>query len=282
MEFRKPNIIGIIAGIAVIAVDFFIFFKQNTNLFYFILGIAVIIGVLPFIVLLMIEGREEKENNEMFLEFARNLVESVKAGTPISKSIIMLKDKNFGSLTLHVQKLANQISLGIPVKEALEVFARDVDSRVVKRAITLISEAEKAGGQIEGILESVAKATGETEKLKKERRSAVYSLVVQGYIIFFIFIVIMLVMQFKILPMTADISSAGQNMEDFGNIGFGQSNISQGNVSAPMLYLLVIQGLFTGLVIGKLAEGNFKAGVRHSFIMVAVSLLIYTGAKAFF
>jgi len=48
-----------------------------------------------------------------------------------------------------------------------------------------------------------------------------------------------------------------------------------------MIYLLIMQGLFTGLVIGKLAEGNLKAGVKHSFVMTAISLLIYTGAKAF-
>lgn len=280
-EIKKIHVIGISAAVITIIVDFFLFFGSNINLFYFILGIAAVIGALPFVVSIMLEGEAEKQNNEMFLEFTRNLVESVKSGTPISKSIIILKDKNYGSLSPHVQKLANQIGLGIPVKDALQIFARDVNSKVVKRAVTLISEAEKAGGEIEGILESVAKSTGETEKLKKERMSAVYSIVVQGYIIFFIFIIIMLIMQFKILPMTEEISGAGATMQDLGNVGFvGAQN--QGNVSAPMLYLLFMQGFFTGLVIGKLAEGNFKAGFKHSFIMLACSVLIYTGAKAFF
>ena len=279
---KKIHIIGIVAGVIIAIINFFLFFESNTNLFYFIFGLAAVIGALPFIVGLMLEGEEEKQNNEMFLEFARNLVESVRSGTPISKSIIILKDKNYGSLTPHVQKLANQISLGIPVKEALQIFARDINSKVVKRAVTLISEAEKAGGEIEGILESVAKSTGEIEKLKKERRSAVYGLVVQGYIIFFIFIVIMLIMQFKILPMTSEISLAGASMQDLGSIGFGgNAGGSQGDVSSTMIYLLIMQGLFTGLVIGKLAEGNLKAGVKHSFVMTAISLLIYTGAKAF-
>lgn len=82
--------------------------------------------------------------------------------------------------------------------------------------------------------------------------------------------------------MTAEISAAGDSLGDISDIGFGSSAASQGNISAPMIYLLVLQGFFTGLVIGKLAEGNFKSGIKHSFIMVALSLLIYTGAKAFF
>lgn len=285
MQFGKIHIIGIIAAVAVIILDFILFFPgENINLFYFVIGIAFIIGCLPFILSLITESEREKENNEMFLEFSRNLVESVKAGTPISKSIINLREKYYGSLTPHIQKLANQIAIGIPVKEALEIFSRDVDSRVVKRAITLISEAEKAGGEIETILESVARSVSEIEKLKKERRSAIYGLVVQGYIIFFIFIVIMLIMQFKILPMTQDITvGAGTESTELGGIaGIGGMGVAGGDVSKPMFYLLLVQGLFTGLIIGKLAEGSFKSGIKHSFIMVGLSLLINLGAKAFF
>ncbi len=253
MDIKKAHIVGIIAAVLVIVGSLMAWkwINLKSEMFYFIIGISVVIGILPFVVSLIIESSKEKENNEMFLEFSRNLVESVKSGTPISKSIINLRGKYYGSLTPYIKKLANQISLGIPVKNALETFARDVDSRVISRAVTLISEAEKAGGEIEGILESVAKSVNETEKLKKERLSVIYSLVVQGYIIFFVFIVIMLI--------------------------YGAEEVAK-----PMLYLLIIQGLFTGLVIGKLAEGSLKAGIKHSFAMVALSLLIYMGAKAFF
>ncbi len=278
MDIKKAHIVGIIAAVLVIVGSLMAWkwINLKSEMFYFIIGISVVIGILPFVVSLIIESSKEKENNEMFLEFSRNLVESVKSGTPISKSIINLRGKYYGSLTPYIKKLANQISLGIPVKNALETFARDVDSRVISRAVTLISEAEKAGGEIEGILESVAKSVNETEKLKKERLSVIYSLVVQGYIIFFVFIVIMLIMQFKILPMTSEITAGG------GELGGFEASYGAEEVAKPMLYLLIIQGLFTGLVIGKLAEGSLKAGIKHSFAMVALSLLIYMGAKAFF
>lgn len=268
-----------------IAGGFFIFFKSNPEAFYFIVGLAFITIILPFVASVMIENKKEKDNNEMFLEFSRNLVESVKAGTPISKSIINLRYKNYGSLTPHIEKLANQISIGIPVKEALQIFARDVDSKMVSRSITLISEAERAGGEIESILDSVAKSVGELENLKKERKSAIYNLVVQGYVIFFVFIVIMLVMQFKILPMTTGIAELGKDSGGAGDMGLGinmGNALSADDMIKPMLYLLLLQGFFTGLVIGKLAEGSFKAGVKHSFAMVALSLIIYTGAKLVF
>jgi len=80
------------------------------------------------------------------LEFTRNLVESVKTGTSISKTLTNLKKKNFGSLSPHIEKLSNQITLGIPLKKALKIFAQDVNNPVVDRTITLIEQAEKQGG----------------------------------------------------------------------------------------------------------------------------------------
>jgi len=273
----KKKIIGIIISAAIIALDFI--FLIGDKLFYFVLGIGVIIGFLPFMISIVIESNKEKENNEMFLEFSRNLVESVKAGTPISKSIINVQDKYYGSLTPNIKKLGNQISIGIPVKEALSTFAMDVNSPSITRAVMLISEAEKAGGEIEKILESVAKSVSEMETLKKERRAAIYSLVVQGYIIFLIFIIIMLVLQFKILPMTAGFANLGGGLE--GITSSAGAGISIERLSLPFLYLLIAQGLFAGLVIGKLAEGSIKAGLKHSFIMVILAYLITTGARAF-
>ena len=74
----------------------------------------------------------------MFIEFTRNLVESVKTGTPISKSILNMRKKPFGILSKNVEKLANQISLGIPLNTALQIFAKDINNRTVSKTIALI------------------------------------------------------------------------------------------------------------------------------------------------
>jgi len=167
------------------------------------------------------------------------------------------------------------------VNDAFSTFASDVNSSTVTRAISLIREAEKAGGQIDKILDSVAKSVSEIEKLKKERRSAIYSLVVQGYIIFLIFIVIMLVLQFKILPMASDLGGMSVDNSLLGDGGSSAAAFSIDELSRPFLYLLVAQGFFAGLVIGKLSEGSIKPGIKHSFIMMGLAYLITTGVKLF-
>ncbi|MFA5258985.1 MAG: type II secretion system F family protein [Candidatus Pacearchaeota archaeon] len=287
LKINKYQIIGIILALALTILSFIFLFKTQPNLFYFLTGIAFVIGGFPFFISLIFEGNLKKEKDEMFLEFARNLVESVKAGTPISKSILNIRTKDYGGLNPHINKLANQISIGIPLQTALATFARDVNSPTINQAITIISESEKAGGEIEEILEAVANSVSQIEKLRKERRAAMYTLVVQGYIIFMIFIVIMIVMQFQVLPIASGLGSdTGIGSGDTGGLGGGLGSMASGGkaataeeLSKPFFWLLITQGFFVGLVIGKLSEGEAKYGLKHSFILVVLAILISTGAK---
>lgn len=287
----KSKIIGLVSASLIIIVSIILLVSKakffDIKTFNFVLGLAVVIGGLPFFMALLVESKREKDIEVMFLEFSRDLVEGVKSGTPISKSIINLKGKDYGSLSPNIQKLANQISLGIPVKQALDNFALDIKSPIVSRAISLIREAEKSGGKIESILESVTFSISQIEKLKKERKAAIYNLVVQGYIIFLIFIVIMLVMEFKILPMTADLNVdvEGVDASIMGAVSQGNTNAPQikaEDFAKPFLFLLLTQGLFAGLVIGKISEGDVKSGLKHSFILVILAWLLSSGAERVF
>ncbi len=284
-EINRIHIISLVLALLIGTIAYFF---VSGDLLYFILGIDFIIAFLPFIVSIIITSVNSREKEEMFLEFSRNLVESVKTGTPISKSILNIRSKDYGKLNPYINKLANQISLGIPIQIAFQTFARDLDIPSISRAINIISESEKAGGKIEDILDSVVKSITEIENLKKERKAAISSLVVQGYIIFLIFIVIMVVMQFKILPIVTDLGNVNQGIDtsQIGNVGISLassgSSLNAKDLARPFLWLLIVQGFFAGLVIGKLTEGKILNGLKHSFVLVTLSLLINTGFSLFF
>ena len=283
MKLKKMHWFGIIAGVVIILFDV-VFFFNDEKLLLFLLGIGFGTVALPFVIGIALEGTRDEKINEMFLEFSRNLAESVATGTPISKGIINMQHKNYGVLNAYIGKLANQIELGIPVDVAFQTFAEDINSQVIKRAVTLIREAEKAGGEIDYILGSTTKSIAEVEQLKKERKAAIYSLVVQGYIIFFIFIGIILVMEFKILPLTVGIGTFGTftgSVQDFEKPTAQQNQITAEDFTRSFLYLLLAQGFFIGLVIGKLTEGSVKSGLKHSFILSIAAFLISSGARLF-
>jgi flagellar protein FlaJ len=287
MEIGKKEWIGIFAG-AFIAVSSLLIFWDRRGILYFLLVVSLIVMAVPFLVSLLSIQSKEKEMEQKFLAFTRDLVESVKSGAPVSKSIINLRRRNYGPLTTHIQKLSNQLSIGIPLSNALETFSKETRSKVISRAVGLISEAERAGGKIETILESVVKSVNQIEILRKEKKAVVSNLVTQGYIIFIVFVVIMLVLEFKILPIVSDLagSPAGLNFGAGGASGLnlGEGDIGGGkgiNFANPLFTMLVVQSLFAGLVIGKISEGDIKNGAKHSFVLLTITLLVVTGSRAF-
>jgi flagellar protein FlaJ len=279
MEFKKIHLIGIIVGGIILISSIFL---MNTKFFFFAIWFGMMIIAIPFVVTTIQQTKEESEKEQLFLEFTRNLVESVRTGTPISKSIINMRKKPFGVLSKHIEKLGNQISLGIPLKDALEIFAKDVNNDTVTRTITLIAQAERSGGTIGEILEAVAKAVNTADKLKKERQATISTLVTQGYIIFFVFLIIVMVMQFYIIPMITGM--AGTITLGGGGLTTGGSSTGTEalDASQAFLYLMIIQGVFSGLTIGKLSDGRLRAGLKHSFALVALAFLISTAASILF
>ena len=272
MKFELMHWLGIGAGAILIGVSFLF----DGNLFKFMLAVSLVVASIPFMISFLFGQSKQREKEEKFLEFTRDLVEMVRSGTPVSKGVVSLRKREYGALSCHVAKLANQLTIGITLTNALLTFAKEVDSPVVSRAASLISEAERAGGNIEVILESVANSVAQVEKLRKERQASVSNLVTQGYMIFFVFIIIMLVMEFKILPLVGDLQTGEEGLSLTVN------KLSPEEFSMPLFVMLLVQSFFAGLVIGKISEGTIGAGIKHSFILLTVTLLVTTGARAFF
>jgi flagellar protein FlaJ len=279
MEIKIMHWIGIAIGLIVIGGSFLVYESQW---FLFLIGIGVIIISTPFVISVIIENKVADEKEQMFLEFARNLVESVKAGTPVSKSVVNLKNKPYGVLSGNVKKLANQISLGIPFSTAIQIFSKDVNNKAISRSLTLIGQAEKAGGNIGEILEAVAEAVALSDKLDKERKSAIQTLIVQSYIIFVVFLGIILIMQYKIIPLLSNFSGS-ENIGLGGEVGTtGTASTEALDFSNAFLFLLLIQGFFSGITMGLLSGGKFKTGIKHSFALMILSFIVSSGAKLIF
>jgi len=271
----KFGFVHVLAIMAAIGLGGFSFVTFSGNLLGLLLVVSLLVAVIPFMITFLLGQDKQREREEKFLEFIRDLVESVRSGTPVGKGIINLRARNYGALSPHVEKLANQLSIGLTLTDSLHNFAKETNSKVISRAVGLISEAERAGGKIEVILESVANSVNQVEKLRKERMASVSNLVTQGYMIFFVFIIIMLVLEFKILPLVSDLQQGE-------GLSLKVSNLSSSDFSMPLFTMLLVQSFFAGLVIGKISEGSVWAGVRHSFILLTVTLLVTTGARVLF
>ncbi|MAG19949.1 hypothetical protein CL618_00770 [archaeon] len=267
MKVKLRHFFGIVLGLLIIVGNYILLL--DTRWFKPVILIGVLVGAFQFFLDFFNENKRQKEIESKFLEFVRSLVETTRGGLPIPQAILKIRKEDFGALNPHVQKLANQIEWGIPSLEAFKNFSNDTENVVIKRSISIVIEAERSGGNIEDVLESVTDSILQVKKLRDERKSESFSQIVQGYIVFLVFIGVMLILQVKLLPLMGGLLST-----------FGSST-EVNSLDSVFLVLIVIQGLFAGLIIGKFSEGDFKMGVKHSLVLMVIAYLVITTVRGY-
>ncbi|MDO8628575.1 MAG: type II secretion system F family protein [Nanoarchaeota archaeon] len=271
---KKTYITSIIIGLLLAGLDYYYLF--NTRYFSIGIVISIIVAIIwPFINYIQ-ELSRQKEREILFLEFSRNLVEAIKSGIPLPRAILNVSQKDYRSLDPLIKKLASQVELGIPVRTALWTFATGTKNNVIKRSISIMNEAERSGGDIKDVLDNIVESVLQIKKLKEERRTGVYGQIMQGYFVYLLFIGIMLTMQLWLFPKLGSISGT-LPPETLPLPGTGINTVT--NLDNTFFGLLMIQGFFAGIMIGKLSEGTLKQGILHSFILMALAAVIITTIK---
>jgi flagellar protein FlaJ len=284
IKFKKIYFVGIFIALFIVGFDFYVYFVFGGILKKFFLPILILamtIAWLHFWIDFYKELQRQKGIELKFLEFVRGLVETVKSGITIPRSILHVSEEDYGDLNPFIRKLAHQIEWGIPLHKAMITFANDTGNNVIKRSISIIIEADESGGDITDVMMSVSESVINVKKIKEERRASTYSQVVQGYIVFFIFIGIMLVLQLWLFPkLTALRDPLQQGIDLMGGMaGSGEETM---NLDSIFFSLIMIQGFFAGIMIGKFSEGTLKQGLIHSLILVTVAAVIITTARGGF
>jgi flagellar protein FlaJ len=300
ITLEKRHIIAAVFGMIFLVLDFIFFLK--TAWFVPLIIVALSIGWSQFWIDFFVNARRQKELESMFPEFVRNLVGSVKSGMPVGKAIVYVSKTDYGALTPHVIKLANQVEWAIPVHKALTNFANETKNGVIKRSIATVIEAEISGGNIEDVLETVTNSVIEIKKIKLARKAGIHAQLVQSYIIFMVFLGVMIVIQNLLIPYIADIEA--KNIEgvteggmtlttaalggairtiqiDYSSLGafIGTLGAWLTSIRGVFLALALIQACFAGLVLGKLAEGDIRSGAKHSLILMTIAFFVITLAQ---
>jgi len=284
IQFRNIYFVWFFVAFIILTANFYLFFNfgvdfgSNTRWFFPLLIIGLLVASGQFWIDFMKERERQKRIEIKFLDFVRNLSSTIKSGISIPASIVQASSKDYSELNPYIKKLSNQIQTGISVHKALQTFANDTHNPMIKRAVSIVNEAEASGGDIENVLTSVTASLVSIKKIKEERKLSIYSQMVQGYIIYFVFIGIMLLLQLKLFP---KLSEVGTSLGTSGGLlGTAvQTGAEAVNLDFTFFILILIQGFFAGLMIGKFSEGSIKDGIIHSLILVVSAALIVTTIK---
>lgn len=268
-SFLVTTPIGIIFAI----IGSFFLVTENFWLIDDVLLFSVLIIITPPGILTYLRTRRIKKIEQEFPDFLRDVAESNSSGMTLTRAVQTAAQGSYGPLTPEIVKMSDQISWGISFNEALKRFSDRIKTPLIKRSISLITEAERAGGDVTEILNAASKDAREIKNLEAERKSNMAMYVVIIYVSFFVFLAVILILYNSFIPVMARASSATSGGGATGGLISGSFD--------PDLYKRVffhastIQGFASGLVAGKMGEGRLDAGLKHSFVLSMISYLIF-------
>ena len=258
---------------------------------FIVLGVLSMIGILnifigpiDFFVFALLSGaglygmyealraRRITKIDQIFPDFIRDLAESRRAGMTFTKAILFASKGNYGILTPEIQKISQQVSWGGSVTEALIAFSKRVNTKSIRRTISLIVEASNSGGNVADVLDVAAKDAREIKMLEAERRTNMASYVVVIYVGMFVFLAIVLILCTSFIPaMVGGEGSRGMA----GLMGGGGGSISQKDISGMFYLACLVQAFGSALVAGVFEDGQFSSSIKHIFIMILLTWLSF-------
>ena len=252
-----------------IAIVNYSFLLQFTNIYPIINILAIIVFLFPLILVYYTKYRKRKEIEELFPVFLRDFVESVRGGMTIPHAFNSVAKNDYKNLTPHIRKIAAQLEWGISVDKVLMKFSKESNSRIVGRIISSVIESHRFGGNLVNTFEALSNTAVEIEHLRAERRLYLQSQMITGYIIFFVFLGVIIGLEQFLVPSLTQVSP-------FGGLGGASQEGLANSYRELFRNLILIQGLFAGLTVGKMAEGAIIAGIKHSLFMMFVGGLVFS------
>jgi flagellar protein FlaJ len=240
------------------------FFYFGKDMYDDFILFSFLIGALPYTTYRYVEFRRRKIYEEIFPDFLADIASSVNSGMSIPQAVAISSRRDYGILTSEIQKIHRLITWGISFEDVLRRFAFYLRSPFIEKFVYLIIEANRSGGDIRDILNSASKNSKQLKEIERELKGNIAPYVIIMYMIFALFLVMSVLLYYAFFVPMSQVEG--------GEMIYG---ISLEGYKTLFFRLMVLEGFFNGLIMGKIMNGKIISGLKHSIIMIVVSYSVF-------
>jgi len=219
-----------------------------------------------------LKATKKRETEEQLPDFLREISSSTSSGMTIFDAIKSAAKGDHGRLTPELQMMAAQLSWGIPVKDALDNFAKRVGTDSVKRMAITVNKALEIGGNTAAVFYADARDIDQAKRVEQQRRAEMSMYAIVIFISFFVFLAVILIIDKTIF---AEIIKVQGKMTGKQMPGMSFAKIDVNMLKYTFFSFVLVQSLGGGLLGGFMMDGKLSSGVRFGFILVLVSFFVF-------
>ena len=201
---------------------------------------------------------------ESIPSFIRDITESQKTGLSPEKSIIQAtKRKDYGPFSKFLDLIRSQIEWGIPLRRTFDNMRREIRSWFVIVNFAMMVETIEIGGNSIQSLEILSEYSEKEREMQVNRRALLKPYILLAFMWSALIAVTTTIVALTTSMMTGVVSS---DLSSVAQIAMrGQLNVFSVGI--------IIQCWISGFFIGKISEGNFGAGFKHSALLAATAYI---------
>lgn len=270
-----------IALVAAFAVSFAVFFVITLLSFN-----EIIIPIIAFIVVAdfllgmpYLKGLKRVEDIERSLPDAlKQMADTLKAGSTYESALREVAVPEMGALGIEMQNVLRKLEEGENFENSLMTLSENVNSRLVKRVVTIIIDTVRAGAGLAEILEDISEDAREMYRVNQDRRTRtmlqVLFIVTAGAVITpFIFGIISQITAF-LISVTANSGIVSDQFLIF------QALATKDLIALLLEIYIAIEVLASSVMMALMRDGNASKSLIYFPALLLIAFVIFFVAKA--
>jgi archaeal flagellar protein FlaJ len=242
-----------------------------------IIGLGVIVALIPIAYISLNNYRYLNAVERNIPVFLNDLLEATDSGLILPQALIQASKEDYGPISHEIGIALTKFSMGYDFRSSIMEASKRLRHPRMPQVGIILAEAYAAGGKMHDVLSSSVRLFNSLEEYEEERRTELkpYTQLVYISVLIFLIIVLIIISQF-IAPLTKIPSGSST----IGALKAGNSSISLTKIPTVFFESIffiaaVFESVFGGIVAGKISEGSATSGLRHSIILLAITIVIF-------
>ncbi|MBW2984341.1 type II secretion system F family protein [Candidatus Woesearchaeota archaeon] len=206
---------------------------------------------------------------------------NLRAGMTPFQSMKLAARKEFGPLKEEIEYATTKALGTESFAKALLSMAKRIQSPLLERAMKLFATSMKSGGRLAQLLEDLANDIAETKALKRDlvTNTKMYSMLIMFMVI--VGAPILLSVSIHFIKIISDMqATTGVAEAEFGMAFLvGTISLTPGFLIKMSVAVLFVTSLLASMLMGVIAEGNEKYGLRYAPMVITASLAAFAVSR---
>jgi flagellar protein FlaJ len=238
--------------------------------------ISILIVIGPFSFYLAKVVQREKEIQDRLSDFFTELSNSVSSGVTVFDAVRVAARGNYGELTPEIEKMKAELSWRLSINKVFHNFVERMKSGIIHRIFITINKGLSMGGETGKVFQAAAKEINQVNRIEEQKKASMSIYTVVILMSFFVFLAIIIILDrtlFSTFFETAELSAA--QTPTLANAALKISVVDPELFKNSLYSFIFVQGFGTGILGGYMMDGRLSSGIRYSFLLGIVSILVF-------